>query len=348
MTTRAPHRTTPDIASFVSQVRAHLSDLSEEEREELVGGLEADLVDHLADPTNRTDLGDPAAYAAELRLAAGLPEHAGRRARLRVPRPPGVEDLLDQSRARFDRVVEERAWSRATWDVVRELRPVWWVARAWIAVTLLDLVAGDHEPLSLVPSLGHPATGAVLLAAAVVVSVLVGLGRPGPGPGGHRHPATRLVTLAVNVGLVVTMLSFGVPWPGYLAGNAVEAQPYDGYRPGFNDGARSERRPGLQLDDEAVTNVFAYDAQGLPLQDVQLFDQDGDPLAVASGTSTGRGAERRVPCPALDADTELLNVFPLDEVQLRTGRCTAETTGRSTPLPPLARARPVPVAPVVP
>ncbi|WP_134768267.1 hypothetical protein [Nocardioides sp. 1609] len=348
MTTRVPHRTTPDITSFVAQVRARLSDLSEEEREELVGGLEADLVDHLADPTSRTDLGDPAAYAAELRLAAGLPEHASRRVRPRVPRPPTIERLLDESRDRFDRVVGARAWARATWDVVRELSPAWWVARAWIAVTLADVLAGSHEPLTVVPSLGHPVVGPGLLAVAVALSVLVGLDRLWPGSGRRRHVSGRLVTLTTNVGLVVAMLSFNVPWPGYLAGNRAEAQAFDGYRAGFNAGARSEQRPGLQLDDEPVTNVFAYDAEGLPLEGVQLFDQDGDPLAVAPGASRGQGPERWVPCPVYDAGNELFNVFPLDQAQLRSGRCAPETAGRSAPLPPLVQARPVPVGPTVP
>ena len=35
--------TRPEISGFVDQVRARLADLTEEEREELVGGLEADL-----------------------------------------------------------------------------------------------------------------------------------------------------------------------------------------------------------------------------------------------------------------------------------------------------------------
>ena len=71
----------PEVAQFVAAVRAELADLDPEVVEELTGGLEADLTDSLeAAPGN--GFGDPAAYAAELRSAAGLP-----------PRPPAAPGL---------------------------------------------------------------------------------------------------------------------------------------------------------------------------------------------------------------------------------------------------------------
>jgi hypothetical protein len=39
-------------------------------------------------------------------------------------------------------------------------------------------------------------------------------------------------------------------------------------------------RPGLLNDGKVVRNVFAYDADGNPLEGVQLYDQKGEPLAV--------------------------------------------------------------------
>ena len=74
----------PEVASFVARVREQLSDLTEDEREELTGGLEADLSEQLAEGGQ---LPDPTQYADELRAAAGLPEPRRRRA-VRVPRPP--------------------------------------------------------------------------------------------------------------------------------------------------------------------------------------------------------------------------------------------------------------------
>ena len=64
-------------------MREHLADLTEEERDELLDGLEADLSEQL-------DAGDalpePASYAAELRAAAGIPVPT----RSRRPLRPGV------------------------------------------------------------------------------------------------------------------------------------------------------------------------------------------------------------------------------------------------------------------
>ncbi|CAN5620112.1 hypothetical protein BH10ACT10_BH10ACT10_28780 [soil metagenome] len=59
----------PQVAAFVAAVRGRLADLTEEEREELIGGLEADLSERLSE--GEADLGDPAAYAAELRGGGG-------------------------------------------------------------------------------------------------------------------------------------------------------------------------------------------------------------------------------------------------------------------------------------
>ena len=76
----APTTQTPQgqlVSAFVGQVRRHLDDLPSDDVEELVGGLEADLADSLAEAAaGGTDdparlLGDPAVYAPELRAGAG-------------------------------------------------------------------------------------------------------------------------------------------------------------------------------------------------------------------------------------------------------------------------------------
>jgi hypothetical protein len=64
---------TPQIASFAEAVRDALYDLPDEERDELTGGLEADLAEEYAEGHAR-DLPDPVEYATELRDAAGLPK----------------------------------------------------------------------------------------------------------------------------------------------------------------------------------------------------------------------------------------------------------------------------------
>ena len=63
--------TTPDVKLFVAAVREHLADLTEEEREELVGGLEGEMSDLVAE-RGVDALPEPKDYAEELRAAAGF------------------------------------------------------------------------------------------------------------------------------------------------------------------------------------------------------------------------------------------------------------------------------------
>ena len=63
---------TPEIVEFAQGVRAALADLPAEEVDDLTEGLEADLAEAYAEDLQR-ELPDPAAYATELRAAAGLP-----------------------------------------------------------------------------------------------------------------------------------------------------------------------------------------------------------------------------------------------------------------------------------
>ncbi|HEY0775806.1 MAG TPA: hypothetical protein VGD51_17100, partial [Nocardioidaceae bacterium] len=69
--------TRPEVSAFVGKVRDRLADLTDEEREELVGGLEADINELVEDGGSVAALGDPRAYADELRAAAGIERPAG-------------------------------------------------------------------------------------------------------------------------------------------------------------------------------------------------------------------------------------------------------------------------------
>ncbi|HSE56369.1 MAG TPA: hypothetical protein VLB03_11595, partial [Nocardioidaceae bacterium] len=123
-TTRVEAR--PDVTDFVNRVRARLSDLSEEEREELVGGLEADLAELVADGGSVSELGDPRAYADELRSAAGVPARS-RDASDEPARPlrDALAAGLDHARNRWEALVNREATVGA-WSFLVTLRPVWW------------------------------------------------------------------------------------------------------------------------------------------------------------------------------------------------------------------------------
>ena len=73
-----------------------------------------------------------------------------------------------------------------------------------------------------------------------------------------------------------------------------------------------------------VRNIYAYDATGQALVGVQLFDQKGRPVAVASVSSMGQGKERQVTCPWFNGATPLFNVFPLPQRSQPRGTCLAD------------------------
>ena len=317
----------PEVASFVARVREHLADLTEDEREELVGGLEADLSEQLAEGGT---LPDPVAYAAELRVAAGLPAR-GRRLRL----PAG--NLLDRARDQWLGWTQYNEATRQAWTLGEALRPAWWVLRAWIAVTLLDQLVGPWEFVTLWPTLGSPVIGPAVLVAAIVVSALVGLGRLWPGAGPDRSPSARVVLLVLNVLAVLAPLTFtgdGSQQYFYTPNASAVAVP-------------SPTGPDvLRHGPDVIRNIYAYDALGQPLTGVQLFDQKGRQVAVSPDSSLGQGNERQVTCPWVNGGTSLFNVFPLQQRTQRRGNCLGEVDPSRVGLPalqapPLASVPPV-------
>ncbi|QIG41707.1 hypothetical protein G5V58_01995 [Nocardioides anomalus] len=317
----------PEVAAFLDRVRRELLDLDEEQREELLDGLEADLSEQRAagDP-----LPDPTAYAAELRAAAGL--GAARAPRLRLRRPArSVADVLDEARDEWTSWTTRHEATRTAWTLVEALRPAWWVLRAWVAATLLDQLAGPWERVTLWPTLGVPLLGPVVLLAAVVISVLIGLGRLWPGSGPERSTAARLVLVGLNVVAVLLPLTFTLP-TGHQD-HTVYASPL-----------HPAKAPDvLRHGREVVRNIYAYDAQGQPLQGVQLFDQEGRPVAVSPRSSMGRGQQREVTCPWLNGTTQLYNVFPLPQRTQKRGTCLRDLGQVGEP-----GFRPVPLASVPP
>lgn len=270
----------PDVAEFLEKVRARLSDLTDEEREELLGGLEADLMELVADGGSVAELGDPRAYADELRTAAGL--EARTQARLGLPgvrRPRRssrelVVELLDGSRSRWERWVAAGPTRAQVWGVVVALRPAWWVLRGWVAAQWIDMVTGPWEYLTLIPRFGDDVTGKLLLVGAVVGSVLLGLRRSWPASHSPASVLARVVLLGLNVFAVLALLVVSTQFPSARVVHDA-AHPYAMGRFG-----PTGYTSGLVNDGTVVRNVFAYDAEGNPLEGVQLYDQSGEPLAI--------------------------------------------------------------------
>lgn len=281
-----------DVEDFVAAVRGELQDLSADELEELIGGLGADLSDLAAEseePLARR-LGDPVAYAAELREAAGLPRrpHRGR-----TPLGRTVREGLRADQAALQARLDRAPWWPAVSEFLLVLRPAWWVLRAYVAVQLLGLVLGSH-PRGILPNvLGH-LSGALLLVVATVVSVELGRGR-------WRSPRRDEALAGGNAVAVLGLVLVLVTSPSAATDDVVYAEA--GYP------------QGLAVDGQVPLNIFPYDAQGRPLTDVQLFDEGGRPLDISpeardrwqeDGTAT-------VQVPAVVAGSDQWNVYPLRE-----------------------------------
>ena len=302
----------PDVAEFLDKVRARLSDLTDEEREELLGGLEADLMELVADGGSVAELGDPRAYADELRTAAGLERRtrSGRAAGVRRPRRSSRElivELLDGSRSRWERWVAAGEARTQVWAVLVTLRPAWWVLRGWVAAQWVDMVVGPWETLTLVPRLGDDVTGKLLLLGAVVGSVLMGLRKSWPASRAAASVLARVTLLGLNLFAVLALAAVVDDFPSARLVHDANHPNAAGW---FGPHVPSA---GLVNDGKVVRNVFAYDAEGNALEGVQLYDQNGKPLAVEPEIAYRMRYGGRLPTlyPWRQGEEKAWNVYPL-------------------------------------
>lgn len=257
--------TTQSIRDFALAVRTALSDLPTDDVDELTDGLEADLTEQAADVEAADsaapdfELDDPVAYADELRRAAGLPVR-GTDAPARVPWLRRQRTRVGALRAGATRRIRSSAAGSQLLDFMLVLRPLWWVLRGWVVYAVAAALLGGA--ISTVPT--DPLRWLVLTAF-VVLSVQWGRGRwlPWRWLPGFRTVVSVCTVLVLPMVLLITANQTGAQNSAY-----VDYNPYPA--------------PGLMQNGEQVTNLFAYDADGQPLTDVQLFDQDGRALNVVN------------------------------------------------------------------
>jgi len=294
-----------EVGRYADAVLAELSDLPVDERADLVEDLGHHLAEVAAEGegTLVAQLGEPAAYAAELRASAGLGAQPSRRSwgqQLRTARAdaaararslPGVGPVL---------------------DFLPSLRPAWWVARGPLLVGAFAVLA--YGPLAPVPTF-------LAAVAAAVASVAVARARPRRGLRGAVVVAN-VVAGWVGLWFALSLFNSGLP--------SASAVPYE---PLYEPAPASDflTHPG----GEPITNLYVYDSQGRPLEDVYVFDGGGRPVEV--------GPPDRSVIPELETDydrapdgTPLTNRYPLDQY-LRSFEAPDGSFGR-----PLRRPRPAP------
>lgn len=340
---------------YAQAVRLHLADLGPDVVEDLTDGLEADLTDAYLDrsvadgaptslagpeaPTRVLDLaavfGPPVAYATELRSAAGLPDRPeaapARRGQLRR----SLATAWESGAARwttFWRPVTSTPLGVAVVDFARALTPVWWVLRGWVVATVLLYPLGGY--VELWPA--HPTKRLVVLAL-VVVSVQWGRGRWLPGWSWlPRLVAVGSVAAAVAAIPLVTSVAHQASPSSYASGPSYQMGWQDGYysaSPVSDGGPGSPGDDGVWVDGMQVSNLFAYDRDGNPLRDVQLFDDRGRPVVTMTREQSGQtwtvpdlpGNWFFQPATAHD-ERQRWNVYPLRAVEDDDVEWTTEET----------------------
>jgi hypothetical protein len=251
--------TTPAAEQFLAEVERELADLPAEERAELIEDLGLHLVALQEEADERplaARLGSPAEYAAELRVAAGLP-------------PRSAEGPAGGRLGQGGHLVRQAAAAVAGSSAVREirsfvpqLRPAWWVLRGYLVVLVPNLWHIDGSRDFPVPApAGSHLLGIALVALAAVASIAVGR---------RRLPRVLAVgVLTVDLLVLVAAGNLLADWQWRSAESQVvyvasRVDPFK-YSP-------------LVTPRGPVTNIRPYAADGTPLQGVLLFDQDGRPL----------------------------------------------------------------------
>jgi hypothetical protein len=252
---------------YLAAVEHELADLPADDRSALLEDLALHLDALTAEDDDRpiaVRLGPPAAYAADLRAAAGLPARGAGS----LPAIAGLRERMDRIRATpAARRVAPAA--RATQRFLNDLRPGWWVLRGYLLVLVPCLLAYDGVRDFPVPApLGSNELGLLLVVLAVAGSVALG----------RRTLPRAARALVVAGGVVLAVMPLAI-WQS-AAANGLTREP--SYMPW------SEPAPAEQAGDRypllsrygPVTDVLPYSADGTPLEGVLLFDQDGRPLQV--------------------------------------------------------------------
>lgn len=280
----------PEIVTFAEAVRAALADLPAEEVDDLTEGLEADLAESLAEDLRRT-LPDPVAYAAELRLAAGLPGRP-----VRTERRPS--DVWTDARRRLSEVIQRNPGLEAVVDFLAVLRPAWWIVRAWLATWLLAAFFGAERYY------GFEGSWWPVMLGFAVISIQWGRGC-------WSFRGLREVVAVGNVIAVVALLPALAAAHSWGGGSG-------SYETGFDAGAASGfgadgGGAGLFFNGTPLENVYVYDSAGNKLSGVQLFDVDGKPLVPYRNSEETQVQQT----PAtLETGAEAYNVYPLQITRL--------------------------------
>jgi hypothetical protein len=287
-----------EVRDYLAAVSRELADLPADERDDLLEDLDSHLHEVIAEGEGTLEqrLGPPEQYAAELRASAGL-SSSDRSTASVLHRA-----VNSMSTSAMWRRTAEHPWTRATVAFLPQLRPAWWIVRAWLAA---GIVAGFYRQRGR-------------LNGGSITDVYRDSG-VWPGGYGHRYIGVILLVIAIPISIQLGRRSVrgSARWL-VIAGNALAAVlllPAIAALGGVTNYVQSGQAipiDGLFDNGNQVTNIYPYDAQGQPLDHVRLFDQNGQPLLGVTGNSNdfqagiNPGAMMATAAPSANA-----NDFPL-------------------------------------
>ncbi|MGO4679585.1 hypothetical protein [Microbacterium sp. 2MCAF23] len=315
------------IRTFADAVRAQLADLPPDEIDDLVDGLVGDLTDQADDHGGDIELGDPAAYAEELRSAAGLPERAT--AAVAPTKTPWRARVAAAAGRGVGRIRSSHA-GREILGVLGALRPLWWLARGFGMFAMVSVLLGYGIWTMLTQGWpGMRILAWTLLILLTVLSVQWGRGRWLP-----KNRLKHIRTVVSVIALLVLPLAVGVFVTAVTNRGTVQVV--------------NQPAPGLSLDGDRVVNLFVYDKDGKPIEGAQVYTNRGTPLNLMGRGSDqfdsaaafwGPGDSGTTTLPYRDAQGRpVWNVYPLQlgRVDDQTGQLDSSTT--IAPQPPFLRA----------
>jgi hypothetical protein len=255
-----------EVREFVTSVREHLVDLDKDEQQELTADLEADLTDLVAE-RGADALGDPAAYAQDLRSAAGHTPSMDRRTGGRHLRTVAME-TIDTAHDTWDRFLDSVSGDLR--GFLTAIQPAWWVLRAWAAWMVAQDVRGPNVLIDG-PWLG-------VLVAFVIVSIQVGRHEWGLGRLLTRSVLIRLLLVGLNV-FAVTMI------PGAADRLSLYVAEQHAWELGWDQGGGEvEPNPDtIVYQGGQACELEVRDARGQVIPDAHVWDLTGNrPLPMST------------------------------------------------------------------
>ena len=247
-----------DVATYAGAVRSALADLPSTEAEVLLEDLEDHLGEVFADGEGSLveRLGPPERYAQELRAAYG--------AQMTVARPKAG---AKETARRAIGWLTATAFYHELRTFLPQLRPAWWVLRAYLLVLIVTAALSPGYNLGPLPNLGTKRGLAEVLLTAVAIWLSVRLGRRSRRLAGLRGLVATWANVAIAVPALVVLAGMGTfPWG--VVNNALAQQ--------------QQLTTGTSFSAGQVTNIYPYTQDGKPLTNVLLYDQDGRPVTLPS------------------------------------------------------------------